>query len=39
MNQKHVLVGNGINISFGGLAYTNSQIIERLTVKLKQNDG
>lgn len=39
MSSKHVLVGNGININFGGSAYTNSQIIERLTVKLKQNDG
>lgn len=39
MSQKHVLIGNGININFGGWDYTNGQIIERLTVKLKQNDG
>lgn len=39
MSQKHVLIGNGININFGGRDYTNGQIIERLSVKLKQNDG
>ena len=39
MNEKHILVGNGININFGGKDYTNSMIIERLENNLKQNDG
>ena len=39
MCPKHVLIGNGININFGGRDYTNGQIIERLSMKLKQNDG
>lgn len=39
MGKRHVLIGNGININFGGKAYTNSEIISRLTSRLKQNDG
>ena len=39
MSKKHVLIGNGININFGGRDYTNGQIIERLSMKLKHNDG
>ncbi|MEG1913184.1 MAG: hypothetical protein RR091_11925 [Cloacibacillus sp.] len=31
---KSILVGNGININFGGAAYTNGKIIERLTNNL-----
>ena len=31
MCPKHVLIGNGININFGGRDYTNGQIIERLS--------
>ena len=39
MSERHVLIGNGININFGGKDYTNFKIIERLTKNLKQNDG
>lgn len=39
MNERHVLIGNGININFGGQDYTNFKIIERLTKNLKQKDG
>lgn len=39
MSEKHVLIGNGININFGGNDYTNFKLIERLTKNLEQHDG
>jgi len=35
---KSILVGNGINIEFGGTEYTNSAIINRLISNLKTKD-
>lgn len=35
---KSVLVGNGINIQFGGMAYTSSFIMKRIKFKAKMGD-
>ena len=32
---KYVLIGNGINIQFGGTAYSNYFILERIKSKAK----
>ena len=32
---KYVLIGNGINIQFGGTAYSNYFILERIESKAK----
>lgn len=39
MTKRHILIGNGVNIHFGGSDYTNAKIIERLTNNLRQKDG
>lgn len=35
---KNTLIGNGINVNFGGTEYTNGKIIARLTSNLTIND-
>jgi hypothetical protein len=35
---KNILVGNGINIEFGGKDYCNSEIIKRLMSNLQTKD-
>jgi len=32
---KNIILGNGVNIQFGGLDYTNKQIVNRALLKLK----
>lgn len=34
---SNIIIGNGINIQFGGIDYTNKQIINRALLKLKLN--
>ncbi len=35
---KNIIIGNGVNIQFGGRDYTNRRIIERAIFKLKKGD-
>lgn len=35
---KNIIIGNGIDIQFGGLEYTNKSIIKRALLYLKTND-
>lgn len=35
---NNIIIGNGIDIQFGGLEYANKSIIERALLKLKTND-
>lgn len=35
---KSIIIGNGINIQFGGIDYTNKSIVERALLKLKTGD-
>ena len=34
---KSILIGNGININFGGNAYTNNYIIKRILFNARAN--
>ncbi|MBQ5563083.1 MAG: hypothetical protein IIT39_06825, partial [Clostridia bacterium] len=36
-NMKSILVGNGVNIQFGGKAYTSEYILQRIKYKAKQD--
>lgn len=35
---KNIIIGNGVNIQFGGLDYTNKSIVERALFKLRTGD-
>lgn len=36
-SSKSILIGNGININFGGKAYTNDYIIKRILFNARAN--